>query len=206
MTDETLNIDEALAETSAPELWSGNIVFASFYARLAAFLLDFAILLVPLSIVLTNVFVLTLGDANMSRAELSALVESKGHEAANMAAIQQRLPRMMNEYLAYGLAAGVVWLTFWYFFSATPGKMLFKIRIVDSETGMPPSLKRYIIRYFGLIFSGLMLGLGFFWVQWNKRRRSWHDMMAKTYVVKSASLPAPQSTATLAALKKAKSA
>ena len=185
------------APVAAP-LWSDNIKYASFYDRLGAFLVDFTVLLIPISFVLTQITTLLMGSPNLSQQELSVLVESQGNDAANMAALSQRLDRMVVEYALYGTLAGIAWVSFWFYRSATPGKMLFRIRIVDEVTGMPPTLKQYIIRYFGLVLSGIPVGLGFFWVQWNKRRRAWHDMMAGTLVVKKASLPEPQAEATRA--------
>lgn len=200
MTDENAlqEITESTETENAPESWSKNIKYASFYARLAAFLIDFIVILMPLSVALTFVTTQVMGSPTLSQEELALLVEAQGKGAANMTALSHRLNRLLVEYALYGGLAGIVWVGCWHYFSATPGKLLFRIRIVDEETGMPPSLKRYILRYFGLILSGAVIGIGFFWVQWNKRRRAWHDMMTGTIVVKKDSLPEPQASATLA--------
>lgn len=188
---------EKIEEAAVPT-WVDNVKYASFYDRLGAFLVDFTVLLIPISFVLTHITTAIMGSPNLSQEELGVLVESQGNDAANMAALAQRLDRMIVEYALYGTMAGIAWVTFWFHYSATPGKMLFRIRIVDEVTGMPPTLKQYVIRYFGLVLSGIPVGLGFFWVQWNKRRRAWHDMMAGTLVVKKSSLPELQADATLA--------
>lgn len=74
-------------------------------------------------------------------------------------------------------------LTFWIKWGATPGKMLFKIKVVDSKTGGKISLVQAILRYLGYFVSTVFLLLGFFWVLFDKDKRGWHDMIAKTRVV-----------------------
>ncbi|AGH81454.1 putative membrane protein [Psychromonas sp. CNPT3] len=74
-------------------------------------------------------------------------------------------------------------IVFWIYYQATPGKMLIKARIVDAKTGNEPTLKQYIIRYFGYFLAGLPLGLGIFWVAWDKRKQGWHDKLAGTVVI-----------------------
>lgn len=81
------------------------------------------------------------------------------------------------------LVMGVIVVLFWIYRSATPGKMLFGLKIVDSVTGNPPGKIQCIIRYLGYIISGVPLGLGFLWISLNKRRRGWHDYLAHTVVI-----------------------
>lgn len=74
-------------------------------------------------------------------------------------------------------------LVFWFAKSATPGKMLFSIKIVDAQTGAKPSVKHFIIRYLGYYVSMLPLFLGFIWVAFDKRKQGWHDKLAGTVVI-----------------------
>ena len=46
-------------------------------------------------------------------------------------------------------------ILFWKYKSATPGKMLFKIKIVDAISYKNPSMKQYIIRFLGYFISGI---------------------------------------------------
>jgi uncharacterized RDD family membrane protein YckC len=39
------------------------------------------------------------------------------------------------------------------------------------------------VRYLGYFVSALPLGLGFFWVAWDKRKQGFHDKLAKTVVI-----------------------
>ena len=75
---------------------------------------------------------------------------------------------------------------FWILKSATIGKMLVKVKIVDAKTGKPASPLQCIVRYLGYIVSALPLGLGFIWIAFDKRKQGWHDKIARTLVVGTA--------------------
>lgn len=74
---------------------------------------------------------------------------------------------------------------FWASRSATPGKALCNLKIVDEKTLRPISFRSSVIRYLAYYASTLPLGLGFFWVLLNKRRQGWHDILAKTLVIRA---------------------
>jgi len=75
-------------------------------------------------------------------------------------------------------------IVFWVTKSATPGKMLFKLRIVDAKTGGKPSTGQCIGRYFAYYASIIPFMLGFIWVAFDKRKQGWHDKLANTLVVR----------------------
>jgi uncharacterized RDD family membrane protein YckC len=75
-------------------------------------------------------------------------------------------------------------LAFWIYKSATPGKMVTKLTIVDAKTGGQPTTAKFIVRYLGYFLSSIPLGLGLIWVAFDKRKRGWHDMLAGTVVVR----------------------
>ena len=70
----------------------------------------------------------------------------------------------------------------WILASATIGKMIVKIRIVDARTGDPASPLRCVLRYLGYIVSTVPLGLGFLWIAFDKKKQGWHDKIAGTLV------------------------
>lgn len=82
----------------------------------------------------------------------------------------------------------------WHIWSATPGKMLFRMVIIDDATERPMGDWQSILRVFGYIVSAIPLGLGFFWIGFDKKRRGWHDYIASTRVVKKSSLKKTTST------------
>jgi uncharacterized RDD family membrane protein YckC len=78
----------------------------------------------------------------------------------------------------------MIWvLLFWKFKSATPGKIMMGLSIVDATTGDTPSMLRLVMRYFGYIVSAIPFLLGFFWVAWDKRKQGFHDMIGNTVVI-----------------------
>jgi len=86
--------------------------------------------------------------------------------------------------LLLSVVAAVAVIIFWHYKSATPGKMTVSARIVDAKTGNKPSTGQFIGRYFAYILSSLPIGLGFFWIGWDKRKQGWHDKLAGTVVVR----------------------
>lgn len=75
-------------------------------------------------------------------------------------------------------------LLFWSARQATPGKMAFKVKIVDANHGGKPSMLQYVVRLMGYIVSILPVGLGLLWVVWDRRKQAWHDKLASTVVVR----------------------
>ena len=79
----------------------------------------------------------------------------------------------------------IVVILFWVYKSATPGKMICGIKIVDEATGSNPKVGQSILRYVGYYVSAIVLLLGFFWVIWDSKKQGWHDKIAGTVVIKS---------------------
>ena len=72
----------------------------------------------------------------------------------------------------------------WLRFSATPGKMFLKLKIVDTKTSGPISFRQALIRYIGYLPSFYCLLLGILWVAFDKRKQGWHDKLASTAVIR----------------------
>ena len=81
------------------------------------------------------------------------------------------------------LLPALVIILFWIYRSATPGKMICSIAIVDAKTGGKPGTGQFIGRYLAYYVSMLPLFLGFFWVAFDKRKQGFHDKLAGTAVV-----------------------
>jgi uncharacterized RDD family membrane protein YckC len=79
----------------------------------------------------------------------------------------------------------IVVILFWFYKSATPGKMVTKLTIVDAKTGGKPSMGQLIGRYLGYYVAMLPLFLGIIWVGIDKRKQGWHDKLAGTVVIKN---------------------
>jgi uncharacterized RDD family membrane protein YckC len=76
-------------------------------------------------------------------------------------------------------------LSIWFLCQGTSlGKWLVGIRVVDKSNGHVPGLGRMLVReIIGKFFSGLSLGLGYFWAIWDRNAQAWHDKIAGTLVV-----------------------
>jgi uncharacterized RDD family membrane protein YckC len=51
---------------------------------------------------------------------------------------------------------GFFMVGFWVYAAATPGKWLMRMRVVDAETGLAPTLKQAMLRYLGMFVSPLL--------------------------------------------------
>ncbi len=91
----------------------------------------------------------------------------------------------VSEFLITWVMPAVVVIVFWVFRSATPGKMIVRIKIADAKTGGEPSTWQLIGRYFAYFVYTIPLMLGFLWVAFDKRKQGWHDKLAGTIVVKT---------------------
>ncbi len=83
---------------------------------------------------------------------------------------------------------------------ATLGKMVINLKVIDAETGAIPEWRESFLRWF--VLNGIAAILSFFSptiatlgvlvgilvalsILWDPRKQGWHDMAAKTYVVRA---------------------
>jgi uncharacterized RDD family membrane protein YckC len=71
---------------------------------------------------------------------------------------------------------------FWTLVGYTPGKALLGIKVVR-KNGTKLSFGRSLVRFFAYWISLIPLGLGFFWILWDRNRQGWHDKIAGTQVL-----------------------
>ena len=77
-------------------------------------------------------------------------------------------------YLYYAI---IYFVVFWWKWGATPGKLIFGLRVVD-QTGGPIGIERALVRT-----VQIPLCLGFVWASFDEDRQGIHDKMAGTYVI-----------------------
>ena len=133
--------------------------YVGFWARVAASLIDTVLLCIILYPVLTMIY---------------------GREYWTSASLIRGPADLVLQWVLPPLAI----IAFWIARQATPGKMLIGAKIVDAETGAPLTRGQAIGRYLGYYVSLFGLGLGFFWVGWDKRKQGWHDKLAGTVVIR----------------------
>lgn len=72
----------------------------------------------------------------------------------------------------------------------TLGKHLMRVRVVDENSNTPIGYGRAALReLLGKWLSGALFYLGYLWMLWDPNKKTWHDMIATTQVVK---LPATE--------------
>lgn len=75
----------------------------------------------------------------------------------------------------------------WYFWTRrdgqTPGKFALSIRVIKAD-GAPISDTDAVIRAIGYHVSSIFFGLGYIWAIFDKNNQTWHDKLARTYVVR----------------------
>lgn len=101
-------------------------------------------------------------------------------------------PAVMGKFLAYqgttflaGVAVAVLYS--WFFLSrydATPGKMALGLKVVRSD-GSKLSTGRIVGRYFSEWLSGAILFVGYIMAGFDEERRTLHDRICDTRVIKS---------------------
>ncbi len=64
----------------------------------------------------------------------------------------------------------------------TFGKKIMGIKVIQTN-GQAIDIKTGVIRYIGYIVSGMVLGIGFIWVAFDKNKQGWHDKIANTFVI-----------------------
>ncbi len=87
------------------------------------------------------------------------------------------------------LVAGLFWLALLVFHlvlwsqGLTPGKLILGDRVVDTR-GVRAGFWRMALREtIGKFISGIVFGIGFLWLLWDKDQQGWHDKIAGTLVV-----------------------
>ena len=152
--DSSTNISNEKVETEIQERH-----YAGFWIRVGASIIDTIILLVVTTPILMGIY---------GTEYLSMHNESQG---------------VWDVLLSYVFPAVAV-IVFWIYRSATPGKIMLELKIIDAVSGNPLSTKQCIGRYFAYYVSILPLFLGIIWVAFDKQKQGWHDKLAGTVVVK----------------------
>ncbi len=85
--------------------------------------------------------------------------------------------------LLWWLLPAIMTIGFWFFRSASPGKILISAKIVDRKTGKKPDWWQIVARYVAYFISLLPFGFGFLWILWDDHKQGWHDKIASTLVI-----------------------
>ncbi|RXJ82713.1 RDD family protein [Arcobacter sp. F2176] len=91
---------------------------------------------------------------------------------------------LMNKFVFQVLVLKFVYQTFfvWYY-GATLGKIVAKIRVIDYDDFSKVSLVQSALRSFGRILSEMFFYIGFIFAFFNEGKQTFHDKISKTLVV-----------------------
>ncbi|MFV2060327.1 MAG: RDD family protein [Gammaproteobacteria bacterium] len=133
-----------------------QLVYAGFWRRLAATLIDFSLLLT----LLLPVYLLVKG--------LPLTVS------------------FISNHWAFNLTWFVALVIFWGVMGATPGKRLLNCKIVKINKDNSVSDINFVtalLRALAYIISAIPIYLGFFWIAFDNKKRGFHDLMLNTVVI-----------------------
>jgi uncharacterized RDD family membrane protein YckC len=71
----------------------------------------------------------------------------------------------------------------------TPGMRVFKTRAISAIPDGRIDLGAALIRYVVGLLSGIACFIGYLWMLWDPERQTWHDKVARTYVVPVSAYP-----------------
>jgi len=145
------------SSTSITPAVSGN--YAGFWIRVAAYLIDLAVLIIPIMII-QSLFKGAADDPSTGHPYLAMLLTFVFETA----------------YFA-GLWSSTM--------QATVGQKVCGLRVINSADGSRLSIGRGVLRVLGLFVASLILGIGLLMVAFTERKQGLHDMIAGTYVVKA---------------------
>ncbi len=157
---------------------SSEVIYASFWERLVASLLDTLILAVPIGIL---VYFLSDGQW-MDFEQFQNAIQMAQY--GNVKALESMPQTDMTWELLFEALMMLVIIIFWRRWAgATPGKKMLGIEVVNFTDNTPLTNKQIIIRYIGYLISTLPFLLGFFMVLFRQDKRALHDLLAGTAVI-----------------------
>ena len=156
-----------------------DIVYAGFWIRLVASILDTLFLALPVGI-----FIYFLSDGNwfdFSQYQQNISYAMSGNAQKALAS----QPKTSTEWeLIFQLSVLLTTLLFWKRWrGATPGKKIVHVKVVDAKTFQDINNKQAIIRSLGYIASTLTFLAGFFMAAFREDKRGLHDLIAGTAVI-----------------------
>jgi uncharacterized RDD family membrane protein YckC len=153
-----------------------GLAYAGFWVRFIAYVIDAAILDLPLYGLLFGLF-----NSQVWVGECSnySPVFGRGEFCSGT----------LTGYFWLGvlvitLLHGIYFTVLWSRSGRTVGQMALGLWVVDATNGARISFSKAITRFGGYIVNGLVLNLGYMWAGWDPQKQGWHDKIAGTFVVR----------------------
>jgi uncharacterized RDD family membrane protein YckC len=156
-----------------------RFTYGGLLIRFVAYLIDSFIIGVPMGILL---FVLAISGVVASPVSPSEVPPPPPGGTASGAFYLHPAAILVFCLLVLIVAAGY-YAYFWGTSGSTLGMRLFKLRVVDANSGQPISIGRAVVRYVGFIVAAFPCWIGLIWAAIDPRAQGWHDKIASTVVL-----------------------
>ena len=157
-----------------PGTYAPQVRYGGFWIRLVARLIDGLLLGIPFSILFG--IVAALGGVAVGGTS-NADANTQNAAAAGVTGI----------IVVLALIAGILGIGYYIYFwgrsGQTLGMRLFKLRIVDANTGGPIGYGRAFIRLLMTVVNSWACYIGWIWVAFDPRKQGWHDKVANSVVL-----------------------
>ena len=154
--------------------YAGQRVYAGFWIRLVARLIDGFIIGIPLVVIGGLIAIVS-----------SGLVASSGNndQSTNNAAAAGVSIVFALFYLVAIVVSIGYWVYFWGTSGSTFGMKMLKLQVVDANTGAPIGIGRALVRWLMTLVNTWACYLGWIWVAIDVRKQGWHDKLANSVVL-----------------------
>ncbi len=144
-----------------------QFVYAGFFRRLVAVIVDALILLIPLALIS---FVLIFAGV------MRGPTTEGGVDATFTLIFNAIMPIISYAYFIFFIGKK----------GQTPGKKILGIKVIKRDTHeVPGYLYAFLREVVGKFIAGFLFGLGYFWMIWDKDKQTWADKIASTIVIKT---------------------
>ncbi|WP_133501028.1 RDD family protein [Cognatilysobacter terrigena] len=162
----------AVGNVYAAAVQDGEVVYAGFWKRYAAYWIDAFIVGAVGFLVQMMVAAVVFGGMSALQSDPAGALGTAGGIVGLLAMYVTPL-LLQAVYFGFFHASAN---------QATPGKMAIGIKVTDDH-GDHISFWRGFGRYFGLLLSGIPIGIGYIMAGFTDRKRALHDMICSTVVV-----------------------
>jgi uncharacterized RDD family membrane protein YckC len=149
--------------------------YAGFWIRVVVRLVDGVIVGIPLG-VLFGVLVALAGGL--------ATATGNGGQNSQNAALSGAFGGIFILFYLVAIAVSIgYWVYFWGTTGSTLAMRLFRLRVVDAQTGGSIGIPRAIVRWLMTIVNTWACYIGWIWVAFDARKQGWHDKVANSVVL-----------------------
>jgi hypothetical protein len=156
--------------------------YADIYVRTVAACVDLAILALIFTDAFQRITAATYRSVDMAMFQQATQSPSLG-EGVHLLVQSNALKVMAFNAVIQVFMIGVVLIGVQWLWGTTPGKWLMDVRVKHAVTHEPPSRLQIALRFLAYLPACAPLMMGVLWASFNKKRRGWHDYMARTVVV-----------------------